>query len=187
MVDDLYLSTFGRERDQPGLSYRQALRLAREVVSNPSTELRPAIPDRGPARRCVSTSPKAVAAEMEIRKRRRGILGYDDLLSRLASALAPMPGPAADEGGAGPLSWSTSFQDTDPVQWRVIDYAFNGEVDAGAHRRLKQAIYAFRGGDIVTYLRLPTAREEADPGQELAHRRRTGHPGCRRCWASGTG
>ena len=44
------------------------------------------------------------------------------------------------------------FQDTDPIQWRVIDRAFNG------HSRLvligdpKQAIYGFRGGDIYTYL-----------------------------------
>ena len=41
IVDDLYLAHFGQERDDPALSYRDALRIAREVVRNPSTELRP--------------------------------------------------------------------------------------------------------------------------------------------------
>ena len=41
IVDDLYLAHFGQERDDPVLSYRDALRVAREVVNNPSTDLRP--------------------------------------------------------------------------------------------------------------------------------------------------
>src|SRR5690606_19862776 len=45
------------------------------------------------------------------------------------------------------------FQDTDPIQWRVLDRAFSGH----AHAMVligdpTQAIYAFRGGDVVTYL-----------------------------------
>ena len=44
------------------------------------------------------------------------------------------------------------FQDTDPVQWQILRTAFHG------HRTLvligdpKQAIYAFRGADVATYL-----------------------------------
>ena len=45
IVDDLYLAHFGQERDDPVLTYRDALRLAREVVKNPSTELRPLDPE----------------------------------------------------------------------------------------------------------------------------------------------
>jgi len=45
IVDDLYLAHFGQERDDPALHYREALRLARAVVNNPSTELRPREPD----------------------------------------------------------------------------------------------------------------------------------------------
>ena len=45
IVDDLYLRHFGRERDDPLLAYADALRLAREVVNNPATELRPHDPD----------------------------------------------------------------------------------------------------------------------------------------------
>ena len=44
------------------------------------------------------------------------------------------------------------FQDTDPVQWQVIDRAFSGRSTVILIGDPKQAIYAFRGGDIVTYL-----------------------------------
>ena len=45
IVDDLYLRHFGRERENPLLTYPDALRLAREVVNHPATELRPKDPD----------------------------------------------------------------------------------------------------------------------------------------------
>ena len=44
IVDDLYLRHFGQERDDPLLSHADALRLAREVVNHPATELRPTEP-----------------------------------------------------------------------------------------------------------------------------------------------
>ena len=44
------------------------------------------------------------------------------------------------------------FQDTDPVQWQVIDRAFSGHSTLILIGDPKQAIYAFRGGDIATYL-----------------------------------
>ncbi|HKV22214.1 MAG TPA: UvrD-helicase domain-containing protein, partial [Mycobacterium sp.] len=44
------------------------------------------------------------------------------------------------------------FQDTDPVQWKVIDRAFSKRSTLILIGDPKQAIYAFRGGDIVTYL-----------------------------------
>ena len=44
------------------------------------------------------------------------------------------------------------FQDTDRVQWEVIDRAFSGHSTVILIGDPKQAIYAFRGGDIVTYL-----------------------------------
>ena len=44
------------------------------------------------------------------------------------------------------------FQDTDPVQWQVIERAFAGHATVVLIGDPKQAIYAFRGGDIVTYL-----------------------------------
>ena len=44
IVDDLYLRHFGQERDDPLLSHADALKLAREVVKHPATELRPKEP-----------------------------------------------------------------------------------------------------------------------------------------------
>ena len=44
------------------------------------------------------------------------------------------------------------FQDTDPKQWEVLDRAFTGHATVVLIGDPKQAIYAFRGGDVVTYL-----------------------------------
>ena len=119
IVDDLYLRHFGRERDDPLLAYADALRLAREVVNKPATELRPKDPPPDSrAATCVSFA-KDVKAELEIRKRRRGILGYDDLLSRLADALDADDAPAQVRmHQRWPIVLVDEFQDTDPVQWR---------------------------------------------------------------------
>jgi exodeoxyribonuclease V beta subunit len=154
IVDDLYLSQFGQERDDPVLRYGDALKLAREVVKNPSTQLRPRDPAPGSrAAICVGFA-KEVLAELETRKRRLGVLGYDDLLSRLAAALATDDSPARLRmQHRWPIVMVDEFQDTDPVQWQVIDRAFSGRSTVVLIGDPKQAIYAFRGGDIVTYLR----------------------------------
>ena len=52
-----------------------------------------------------------------------------------------------------PIVMVDEFQDTDPVQWKVIDRAFTGRSTLILIGDPKQAIYAFRGGDIVTYLK----------------------------------
>jgi exodeoxyribonuclease V beta subunit len=154
IVDDLYLAHFGRERDDPLLSYRDALRIAREVVKNPSTELRPRDPQPGSPAAARVDFAKDVLAELETRKRRRGVLGYDDLLSRLAAALDTDDSPARVRmHQRWPIVMVDEFQDTDPVQWQVIDRAFSGRSTLILIGDPKQAIYAFRGGDIVTYLR----------------------------------
>ncbi len=94
-------------------------------------------------------------------KDRRGVLGFDDLLTRLHDALhAP---DTADALAAGvqrqfAVAIVDEFQDTDPVQYEIFRRAFDD-------RPLyfvgdpKQAIYAFRGADIHAYLR---AQREAD-------------------------
>jgi exodeoxyribonuclease V beta subunit len=153
IVDDLYLAHFGQDRDEPLLSHEAALSLAREVVANAHTELRPLDPVPGfdPAVRVQFA--QAVCAELETRKRKLGILHYDDLLSRLADALEPTDSPArARMQRRWAIVMVDEFQDTDPVQWRVIDCAFSGHATLILIGDPKQAIYAFRGGDIVTYL-----------------------------------
>ena len=153
VVDDLYLAHFGQLRDDPVLSYPDALKLAREVVGNPATELRPIDPPpESRAAVCVAFA-EDVLAELETRKRRQGILGYDDLLTRLADALDAEDSPARVRmHRRWPIVMVDEFQDTDPVQWQVIDRAFSGRSTVILIGDPKQAIYAFRGGDIVTYL-----------------------------------
>ncbi|GAA1646382.1 exodeoxyribonuclease V subunit beta [Kribbella alba] len=153
VVDDLYLNLFGNSADQPPITRGAALEIALKAVGNPHTRL---VPDK-----YAEASPegvriefaRAVLAEMERRKRRLGILGYDDLLTRLAAALEDPDAPARKQMQR---RWSVvmvdEFQDTDPVQWKVIDAAFNGPSTLVLIGDPKQAIYAFRGGDIATYL-----------------------------------
>ncbi len=157
IVDDLYLAHFGQQRDDPVLTRGQALGLAGEVVRNAGTELRPQKPPPGTEAAVRVEFAKAVCAELERRKRRLGVLHYDDLLSRLANALADEDSPARTRMHR---RWSIvmvdEFQDTDPVQWQVIDRAFTGRSTLILIGDPKQAIYAFRGGDIVTYLHAAT-------------------------------
>ena len=166
IVDDLYLAHFGQQTDDPEITREQALDLARDVVNNAHTEMRPLNPPPGfePAVRVDFA--KAVCAELEKRKRKLGILHYDDLLSRLADALEAPDSPAR---ARMQRRWSIvmvdEFQDTDPVQWQVIDRAFSGQSTVILIGDPKQAIYAFRGGDIVTYLH---AAETAGEQKTLA-------------------
>ncbi|OBG16791.1 exodeoxyribonuclease V subunit beta [Mycolicibacterium celeriflavum] len=166
IVDDLYLHHFGREKDNPLLTYPDALKLAKAVVEQPATELRPKDPEPDSRAEVCVRFAKDVLAELEIRKRRKGILGYDDLLSRLADALE-VDGSAAQlrMHQRWPIVMVDEFQDTDPVQWRVIDRAFTGRSTLILIGDPKQAIYAFRGGDIVTYL---SAASKADVQKTLA-------------------
>ncbi len=154
IVDDLYLRHFGPERDEPLLSHADAVKLAREVVNHPATELRPKEPPPDSrAAVCVAFA-KDILAELERRKRQRGVLGYDDLLTRLADALDADDSPAQLRmHQRWPIVMVDEFQDTDPVQWKVIDRAFTGRSTLILIGDPKQAIYAFRGGDIVTYLK----------------------------------
>ncbi|WP_343599855.1 exodeoxyribonuclease V subunit beta [Mycobacterium sp.] len=154
IVDDLYLVHFGRCEDEPVLSYRQALDMARAVVADPCAQWRPSDPDPDSEADIRLRFATAVVAELERRKRRLRILGYDDLLSRLAKALEAQDSPARDRMRR---RWRVvlvdEFQDTDPIQWQVLDRAFGGHSTLILIGDPKQAIYGFRGGDIHTYLK----------------------------------
>ncbi|QWT18353.1 exodeoxyribonuclease V subunit beta [Bacillus sp. NP157] len=95
-------------------------------------------------------------------KRRRAQMGFDDLLLRLDRSLASASGAdlAATIRKQYPLALIDEFQDTDPLQYRIFRAVYGGEVETGLLLigDPKQAIYAFRGADIHTYL---AARAEA--------------------------
>jgi exodeoxyribonuclease V beta subunit len=174
VVDDLYLRRFGHERDTPVLTREAALVLAREVVGNPHTTLTPEEPEPGTVAATRVGFARDVLEELEHRKRRLGVLGYDDLLTRLAAALAVPDSPAADRmRRRWRIVMVDEFQDTDPVQWQVVEQAFVGHATVVLIGDPKQAIYAFRGGDIATYLR---AREAATSKQTLDTNRRSDKP-----------
>ncbi len=160
ILDDLYLQRFGDTLDTPPLTRSQAMSLAHEVVRHPRTRLTPLDPPAETTAGVRRALADDILRELERRKRLLGILGYDDLLARLALALEADDAPARDRMSR---RWSIvmvdEFQDTDPIQWEVIERAFVGRVTLVLIGDPKQAIYAFRGGDVVTYLR---ARERAD-------------------------
>ena len=92
--------------------------------------------------------------ELERRKRRLRILGYNDLLTRLAKALEAPDSPARDRmRRRWRIVLVDEFQDTDPIQWQVLECAFSEHSTLILIGDPKQAIYGFRGGDIHTYLR----------------------------------
>lgn len=96
---------------------------------------------------------EAVAQE----KRRRGELGFDDMLSRLDEALH---GDSGDALAAAirqrfPVAMIDEFQDTDPQQYRIFRRIWQQQPETALLLigDPKQAIYAFRGADIFTYMR----------------------------------
>ncbi|MEV5000116.1 UvrD-helicase domain-containing protein [Nocardioides sp. LML1-1-1.1] len=171
VVDDLYLRAFAQGADGPAFSHGEALAIARDVVRDPQARLEPAgQPRTDPAGRRVAFA-AAVRAELDRRKRRLGVLSYDDLLSQLADALAPADSPARVRmRERWRIVLVDEFQDTDPVQWQVFDRAFTGHATMVLIGDPKQAIYAFRGGDVTTYL---TAAGTATTQQTLDVNRRS--------------
>jgi exodeoxyribonuclease V beta subunit len=100
----------------------------------------------------------------------RSELGFDELLSRLQQALQK------DDAGVlaerlrrkFPLALIDEFQDTDPVQYQLFDAIYQLEQNRSDCGILligdpKQAIYAFRGADIYSYL----AAKQATAGRHF--------------------
>jgi exodeoxyribonuclease V beta subunit len=160
VVEDHFLARYAQLDTDPPIGYRDARNAATRAIENPHAALRPTDAEEGSEEDALVAFARGVREELEVRKRRAGVFTYDDMLSRLADAVRPKPDapdgvrPAAERMRA---RWSVvlvdEFQDTDPVQWAVLEHAF------AEHTRLvligdpKQAIYAFRGGDTPTYLR----------------------------------
>ena len=154
VVDDLYLRKF-RRTASPAFGRAEAMAIARAAIGNPAARLEPAAAakDSRPALRYGLAC--AVHRELEARKRRAGVITYDDLLTRLATTLR-------GEGGAAAVDQLRTrygvvlvdeFQDTDPVQWDILRRAFGqGGITLVLIGDPKQAIYAFRGADVYAYL-----------------------------------
>ncbi|MBM3073078.1 exodeoxyribonuclease V subunit beta [Enterobacter sp. RHBSTW-00994] len=96
-------------------------------------------------------------------KRRRGELGFDDMLSRLDAALCSENGEALASAirTRFPVAMIDEFQDTDPQQYRIFRRIWRQQPETALLLigDPKQAIYAFRGADIFTYMK---ARSEVE-------------------------
>ncbi|MFN8096894.1 MAG: UvrD-helicase domain-containing protein [Dermatophilaceae bacterium] len=173
VVDDLYLARFGHQ-ETPPFTHGAARALAEAAVADPAARIEPAEAPEESSPGIRVAFARAVRSEFDARKRRLGVLGYDDLLADLATAL-DAPGSAA--GARMRARWDVvlvdEFQDTDPIQWQVFERAFHGHATMVLIGDPKQAIYAFRGGDVDTYL---AARRVATTQETLGTNRRSDPP-----------
>jgi exodeoxyribonuclease V beta subunit len=155
VAGDLYLRKYATDgAPPPDFTPAEAVELARAAVGDRQALLSPApVGDDGPAMRARFAT--AVRTQVELRRRNLGILGFDDLLTRLQQTLSdPTEGAAARARlrGRYRVVLVDEFQDTDPVQWSILLEAFDGHATLVLIGDPKQAIYAFRGGDVHAYL-----------------------------------
>jgi len=155
VVTDLLAATHGIPgAPAPQVDAALARKLGTAAVTDPAARLEPADADDALAAARYATA-VAVRGGHAARKRAAGLIDFNDLLVFLRDALAdPHSGPDACRRVRARyrVVMVDEFQDTDPVQWEILERAFHG------HRTLvligdpKQAIYAFRGADVETYL-----------------------------------
>jgi exodeoxyribonuclease V beta subunit len=127
-------------------------KLVRPYRRHPGTSLD--FDSQNPSQRLLADFATTVDSTFEAEKKRRHLLGFDDLLRKLCDVLTK-------EGSDGPLATRIrgkfgaalidEFQDTDPTQYPIFSTAF-----AGCPLFLigdpKQSIYGFRGADVHAYL-----------------------------------
>ena len=137
--------------DHPALHQLSQVREAQERLPSPYPAL-------------FSHATRWIAAQLNDTQRRRSQLGFDDLLRHLDTALQGENGPRLAQiiRQQFPVALIDEFQDTDPVQYRIFEriYDLPNQHDDRALILIgdpKQAIYAFRGADIHTYLKARAA------------------------------
>jgi len=176
---DLYLADHGRAGSAAppdGFDFKVARTLAREAVGDPASDLEPQDADAGSVARVRLDFAQRARDEVARRKRAMRVMDYDDLLTYLRDALVhPETGEDARNRirSRYKIVLVDEFQDTDPVQWEILQRTFHG------HRTLvligdpKQAIYAFRGADVHTYL---AAKDRAGSESTLGKNWRSDRP-----------
>jgi exodeoxyribonuclease V beta subunit len=166
VVHDAMVTRFLDRPGAPGV--RAVMDAAKAAVDDPDADVLPsesALPDDvagddpDATARLIADLAREVRAEMARRKRTAGVLSHQDLLTRLCDAVTdPAHGAAAVAvlRDRYRVALIDEFQDTDPVQWEILERSFG----QAAHGRAlvligdpKQAIYSFRGADVRAYLR----------------------------------
>ena len=156
--DDLLAQSDLQKYFHPGPFTKMAAPVHGDRVSLPEKALLLACADLvdGPAEALLLHFGHWSRSELKRRRERSGQMSFGQLLEQLD------PGPGDD--GPGPLLQTVAkryraalideFQDTDPIQWRILARAFTA--DPAQHLLVmvgdpKQAIYRFRGGELATY------------------------------------
>ncbi len=154
VADDLYLRRYGRLDVDPPIGPSDARALARDAVRDRQAHLVPEPGDDTEAGHRVVFAAEA-RAEVERRKNIAGLRDFDDLLSLLHGVLVdPVHGEAACARVRDRFRvvLVDEFQDTDPQQWEILRRAFHGWSTLLLVGDPKQAIYAFRGAEVLSYL-----------------------------------
>ncbi|WP_430335560.1 UvrD-helicase domain-containing protein [Rhodococcus sp. ACT016] len=165
VIADLYVRQFGRN-DTRTLRPAEARAAARAAIFDPQAVLAPEEADGTRAGDAVAFA-SAVREETRRRKRLAGIRDFDDLPALLHGVLTdPEHGAAASRRVRERyrVVLVDEFQDTDPQQWGILRAAFHGHSTLVLVGDPKQAIYAFRGAEVLSYLDAVAA---ADRRREL--------------------
>jgi exodeoxyribonuclease V beta subunit len=203
VVADLLVQRFHAQAGAPGaLTARHALAAAmgaadalvlpegaptllpplEQLLGADAAEELEALEDPGERARRLASLVRDARDEAQRRKDQRGLLSQDDLLTRLRDALLdPVTGATATAAirQRVRVALVDEFQDTDPVQWAILQAAFARPGDARDGRALvligdpKQSIYGFRGADVRAYLDATTA---ADRRESLGTNHRSDGP-----------
>ncbi len=155
-IDDLYVAMYRQPR--PGLaqlSLADAREIGRAAVFDPQADLDvgPTQPDSAEDVRVRFA--RAVRSRVLARRRALHLVTFDDLVLRLAATLTdPVSGEVACQRlrHRYRVVLVDEFQDTDPAQWQIVRSAFHGHRTVILIGDPKQAIYAFRGADVYSYL-----------------------------------
>jgi exodeoxyribonuclease V beta subunit len=98
----------------------------------------------------------------------QGVMSFQDMLVRTHERLHADPALVAAVRQRFPAALVDEFQDTDPVQLGIFERVYGSTAQGEAHGGCvflvgdpKQAIYAFRGADLASYLH---ARDKAGAG-----------------------
>jgi exodeoxyribonuclease V beta subunit len=174
VTTDLYLRRYAANGTPP-MSYDEALEIANQAVEAVHARLVPTglAPDDPSASGGRVAFGTAVRREVERRKRASKLFTYNDMLTRLRDALAdPERGPAAADRlrQRYRIVMVDEFQDTDPIQWEILQRAFHRHSTLILIGDPKQSIYAFRGADVFSYL---DAAQQADQVRSLDVNRRS--------------
>ncbi len=177
VVSDLYVADYGRpDSPEPLVTFAAAAKVAAQAVGDGAARLEPVDAEDDSEAGTRFRFAERARAGVARRKRATRVMDYDDLLVHLRDALVdPQTGEdaCARIRSRYKIVLVDEFQDTDPVQWEILERTFHGRRTLVLIGDPKQAIYAFRGADVVTYL---LATETSDAKATLGTNWRSDRP-----------